>query len=291
MSIARREFIRRSLAGMTVGALAGAAAPGAGAQEPKPPVEPFCFCVVADSHCAEKPKEGLEQHGDGVAKFLLCIEAMERMDEADRPDFVLLAGDVHPAALQGHEERLTFPIYAVAGNHESAREQRRLLRQVFNIGFERDGAESDYYSFVHKGMRFVAVCNAGAGGDHVGHFCSEAIVPSGQCEWLEAELAEPERTVVFAHIPPHPDGGDANMYINRNDSRWFRDLVERTRPEAMFFGHLHKATQEYRIGETRCYNLRSCAWNFEQAPLGFTHVRVTESGLDIREVETARYAS
>lgn len=248
--------------------------------------EPFCFCVAADSHCGEGPKQGLEALGDGVTKFVRCVEAMQRLEEAERPDFLLLAGDVHPWALLGHEARLTVPVYAVAGNHESSREKRRQLRQVFGRGFERGDGESDYYSFVHKGVRFVAVCDAGSGGDHVGHLCSELIAPPGQCEWLEQELAQPEPAVVFAHIPPERGGGDANMHLSRNDSRWFCELAERTKPRAMFFGHLHKPTEEYLIGETRCFNVRSCCWNFDRAPVGFLHVRVTTDSLEVREIET-----
>lgn len=273
--------------GQAVAGVAAATAAGAAvttARAAALPGDSFCFCVVADPHCAEGAKEGYD--GDGVAKFLRCIDAMKQLDAAERPDFVLLAGDVHPKALLGRESELAFPTFAVAGNHEATRETREQLRQVFGRGFERDGKTSDYYSFVHKGMRFVALCDAGAGGDHVGHFCSELIAPAGQCEWLENELAQPEPAIIFAHIPPERNGGDVNMYMSRNDSRWFCGLLEQAKPAAAFFGHLHRPTEEYQIGETRCFNVRSCCWNFGNAPLGFLHVRVTPDGLDVREIET-----
>lgn len=251
-------------------------------------VVPFCFCVIADCHCAEPLKQGKEGLGDGVAKFLRCIDAIQRLDEGERPDFVLLAGDVHPWALQGHEQKLTVPIYAVAGNHESSREKRKQLRQVFGRGFEREGQESDYYSFVHKGIRFIAMCDVGSGGDHVGHLSSELIAPPGQCEWLENQLAQPEPAILFAHIPPMRNGLDAGMCLGRNDSRWLNGLIEQTKPKALFFGHLHKPTEEYRIGDTRCFNVRSCCWNFGDAPVGFLHVRVADDTLTVREIETGR---
>lgn len=287
MRIARREFINRTAAAVVAAAVSSVPLPAAAA-DAAPSIEPFCFCVIADSHCAESPKEGQEAIGDGVAKFARCFEAIKRLDESERPEFVLLAGDVHPWALLGHESMLTLPVYAVAGNHESTREKRQQLRQVFGRGFERDGKESDYYSFAHKGMRFIAVCDVGSGGDHVGHLCSELIAPPGQCEWLERELAQPEPSIVFAHIPTERNGADTDMYLGRNDSRWFNGLVERTKPKAVFFGHLHKPTEEYRIGETRCFNVRSCCWNFGRAPVGFLHVRVTPDALQVREIETGR---
>lgn len=301
MGIGRREFVKRTVAGVAAatafGKLASAAEGLAASAEPvaaesgrsgNPAAESFCFCVMADPHCSEAARQGQETLGDGVTNFFRCLDVMQQLDAAERPDFVLVAGDVHPWALVGHEDKITIPVYAVAGNHESSREKRQQLRQVFGRGFERDGKESDYYSFVHKGVRFVAMCDAGSGGDHVGHLCSELIAPAGQCEWLEDELAQPERKMLFAHIPPERDGKDVNMYLERNDSRWFSDVVERTKPEAMFFGHLHKPTEEYRIGQTRCFNVRSCCWNFDRAPLGFLHVRVMPEGIQVREIQTGK---
>ena len=292
MKIARRDFIGQTVAAAAAAAVASrVAAVDTSERTARSPAESFSFCVLADPHCDEPAKEGIEALGDGVAKLMRCLEQMQQLDLAERPEFLLLAGDVHPWALLEHEAQWPIPIYAVAGNHESSREKRDQLRQVFGRGFERDGQESDYYSFVHKGVRFVAACDAGSGGDHVGHWCSELIAPAGQCEWLEQELTQPEPVILFAHIPPERDGADRNMYLSRNDSRWFCDLVTRHTPQAMFFGHLHRATEEYRIGATRCFNVSSCCWNAGRAPLGFLHVRVTPAGLHVREMETGRYSS
>ena len=111
------------------------------------------------------------------------------------------------------------------------------------------------------------MCNAGSGGDHIGHLCSQDFEPRGQCEWLERELAQAEpRKIVFVHVPPHPAGEDAEMFMARNDSRYFNALVEQTRPTALFCGHQHQETREFRIGDTRGFILRSCAWNFPAGP-------------------------
>lgn len=285
MPIGRREFVKTFAAGAGLGALA-AAAPPARAQDD---TESFAFCVVADPHCAEEPKPGIERLGRGVDKFLACARKMEALEGPERPDFMLVAGDIHPAALKDRIDDLGVTAHVVAGNHESDRKTRQLLRNLFPHDFAIDDKPSDYYSFVHKGVRFIAACDAGQGGDHIGHFCSEGIIPRGQCEWLEQQLAQPERRILFAHIPPDPHGRDVEMRLARNDARWFSDLVRRTRPEVMFFGHLHEPTQEYVIGETPCFNIRSCCWNFRRAPLGFVHVTVTRSGIVTREILTGAY--
>jgi predicted phosphodiesterase len=288
MAIGRREFIQRSVLGAGLGLLGGTATRAA-AQSASKTQEPFAFCVVADTHCSEGPREGFEKYGTGVDRFLACVKAMEALEGAERPDFMLICGDIHPWALKEHIDKVTIPVHAVAGNHEASKERRKELRDLWPDDFVKDGKESDYYSFVHKGVRFIGLCDAGSGGDHVGHFCSEIIKPAGQCEWLEDRLAEPEpRKIVFAHIPPERDGKDRNMYLSRNDSRWFMDVVKDRKPEAMFFGHLHGQTEEYRIGDTRCFNMRSCCWNFASGPIGFGVVRVTEDGLVMREIETGR---
>lgn len=289
MGINRRQFLEQTALGAGMGLMANAKP--ARAQNEESVAEEFAFCVVADPHCSEPAKKGLEQYGDGVAKFLACFKAMGQLEKSEQPDFILLGGDVHPWVLNDRLRNVTVPIHAVAGNHESTGERRKELRELFPNDFLIDGKESDYYSFVHKGVRFVAVCDAGAGGDHVGQMCSEVTLPRGQCEWLESELRTPEsRKVVFAHIPPERNGDDVNMFMSRNDSRWFNALVADTRPDAAFFGHLHKPTEEYAIGRSRLFNVRSCCWNFGNAPIGFLHVKVTNVGLEVREITTGRYA-
>ena len=283
-------FNRRHFLGMAAGAAvishrAATGNPPAGTHQ-----ESFSFAVIADPHCAEGPRAGLEGYGDGADKLLRCFENMETLPAGERPDFALLAGDIHPAALAPHLDKIKTPLHAVAGNHEGAPESRGLLRSLFPEDFGSGADQRDYFRFIHKGVHFIGLCDAGMGGEHVGQFSSELITPPGQCDWLEAEMAIPgTRKVIFAHIPPALDGGDRNMYMARNDSRWFTDLVRKTAPEMLFFGHLHRATEEYKIGASRSVNLRSCCWNFQEAPIGFMLVRVTAHGMEVQEMITGEY--
>jgi 3',5'-cyclic AMP phosphodiesterase CpdA len=288
MSIGRRDFLRGAAVG--AGILAQRESQ---AQEARTGlVAPFTFAVVADTHCGENPKPGIEKYGTGVDKFMACVRAMEALEGEDRPDFMLHVGDVHPWALDGKMDAVTIPVHAIAGNHESTKEKRTQLRDLFPDDFIVDGKPSDFYAFVHQGVRFIGLCNAGRGGEHVGQFCSEIINPRGQCEWFEEQLAKPEaRKVVFAHVPPELEGKDRNMFMGRNDARWFNALIGQHQPDAMFFGHLHQKTEEHRVEETRSINLRSCCWNFGQAPLGFMLVQVLEDGIRTKEIETGEYST
>ncbi len=255
-----------------------------------PEQEEFSFAVIADPHCAEEPKNGMEHLGNGVDKLLRCFDVMKSLPADERPDFILIAGDIHSAALAPHLEKISLPVHAVAGNHEGNPEARGLLRKMFPDDFGVGENIRDYYSFVHKGVRFIGLCDAGTGGEHVGQFSSELITPFGQCDWFEQQLALPElRKVVFAHIPPVMDGGDRNMYMSRNDSRWFLETVTNTPPEMLFFGHLHQETETYPIGNAKAVNLRSCCWNFNKVAIGFMLVKVTREGMTSREIITGEY--
>jgi len=298
MRIARRQFIAQVISARALlGVLGGPAHAGSKSEAKGLPrctaarEEPFTFAVVADPHCSEKAKPHIEQYGTGVDKFRACVHAMERLPQRERPDFVLVVGDIHVAAFKQVLKDVAIPVHAIAGNHESSPLLRKELRDMFPQDFKSDDREADYYSFVHKSVRFVGICDAGLGGEHVGQLCSENIMPRGQCEWIERELNQREaRKIVFAHIPPDPLGQDRNSYMSRNDSRWFNDVVRRSGPEAMFFGHLHRETEEYLIGGTRCFNVRSCCWNFGNASLGFLLVQVVPDKLVIREIETGLYS-
>ncbi len=296
MRLRRRTFLRNALVGAGLGVAGVRRSARASATETQgpskglAPEESFAFCVIADPHCGEEMRSGIEEHGTAMDRLLTCFRQIEKLEGPDKPDFILLVGDIHPWVLKDHMDKMPIPIHAVAGNHESTNEKRQQLRDLFPEDFKPNGTERDYYSFLHHGVRFIGLCNAGAGGEHIGQFCSEVIRPRGQCEWLETELSQPEACkIVFGHIPPEQENRDRNMYISRNDSRWFNALVEDTVPTALFFGHLHRPTQEYEIGATRCFNVRSCCWNSGQADLGFLVVRVTPEGIATREIITGTF--
>ncbi len=249
---------------------------------------PFTFAVVADPHCAEQAKPNIEQYGNGVTKFLACVKEMEKLNADEKPDFMLIVGDVHLWALKKHLDTISVPMHVISGNHENA-QRKKEMREMFPSDFGQNGKEADYYSFVHKGARFIGLCDA-RGTDHIGTFCSEDFGPRGQCEWLEEQLAQKEHhKIIFAHIPPEPKGRDKNMYLSRNDSRYFNELIQERQPTAMFFGHQHRDTLQHQIGKTESFTVRSCCWNGDKTPLGFMLIKIDNAGITTREILTGHY--
>ena len=271
--LTRRELLRAALASGVAAALAPrrvAAAEGA-------PL--FSFAVVADPHLSENDHQN---PGTGLAKFGLVSSKIDAMPEDRRPDFALICGDLHVHKLEAALSTLPIPAHVTPGNHES-RKARAQLRKMLPKDFQG----RDFYSFMHKGAKFISLCTA-IPGDHVGHVSSEGITPkTGQCEWLEKELADDAaRTFVFGHIPPHPEGKDVNMFLGQNDSRFMIGLIEKHQPTALFFGHQHRR-RRFSIGKSQVFVVRSANWNGGgREPTGFLMVRVLEAGIDVEFVET-----
>ena len=294
MLMNRRRFIKVSAVGSALTLMGNKSEGSAGRERGRSLVSstgvktPFTFAVVADPHCAEQAKPNIKQYGNGVSKFLACVEEMEKLNDDEKPDFMLIVGDVHLWALKQHLGKVSVGVHVISGNHENAARKKE-MRDMFPSDFSKNGKEADYYSFVHKGVRFVGLCDA-RGVDHIGMLCSEDFGPRGQCEWLEEELGQKERhKIIFAHIPPEPEGRDRNMYIARNDSRYFNGLVQEHQPTAMFFGHQLRDTHQCQIGKTESFIVRSCCWNGDKTPLGFMLVKVDNSGISTREIFTGHY--
>jgi len=294
MLIDRRRFIKISAIGSALTILGNKSNGSAGHNQSESSIystgvkEPFTFAVVADPHCAEQAKPNIQRYGNGVSKFFACVKEMENLTGDERPDFMLVVGDVHLWTLKQHLDKVSIPMHVISGNHETA-PRKKEMRDLFPADFKKNGKEADYYSFVHKGVRFIGLCNA-RGIDHIGTFCSEDFGPRGQCEWLEGQLDQNEhQKIIFAHIPPEPQGRDRNMYIARNDSRYFNRLVQEHQPTAMFFGHLHRGTIQRKIGKTQGFTVRSCCWNGDKKPLGFMLVKMSSKGISTREIFTGHY--
>jgi hypothetical protein len=246
--------------------------------------EDFTFCVIADPHSAEpahheRTEVGHPWHGDGVEKFWNVIDAVNALKGDDQPDFVLIVGDIHAKAVSDLFSRFSCPVHVIAGNHDTLPVgTRKYLRSLFPDDFQVNGKEADYYSFRHKGVRFIGICDAD--NTHTGTLSSPFINPDGQREWIAQQLERPgERKVIFGHVPTDPTGKGAVMFLNGEDSRFLNDLVVRHRPVAMFFGHQHRATRKVIIGETPSFTVAASSWIFpagsSDAAIGFLKVRLS----------------
>jgi predicted phosphodiesterase len=224
----------------------------------------FAFAVVSDLHMSEH---------DGPGYFKAFIQQIDALP--NKPEFVVVTGDIHvtPFKKVFDELKPAIPFHVVAGNHED-RDSRKQLAKMFPNDFQN----GDFYSFAYKNSCFIALCDAAACGDHIGHFESQHIKGANQGRWLEEQLAQncskADHTFIFAHIPPNPAGNLSDgMFLANNDQKQLRELVCKYKPAALFFGHLHKRL-EFKIGEAPVYVLPSLNWNFGQQPRGFLLVKV-----------------
>lgn len=248
----------------------------------------FSFGIIADPHTSESVREGLEQFGNADDKFFRCIEAMKKLPKDEQPDFILVLGDLHFFAINDKLGTIDIPLYPIAGNHESV-SQKKQLRELFPDIFQIDGIASDYYSFEHKGIHFIGICNA-ISSDHIGHLCSDQIIPRSQCEWLEEQLAKNDMPkIIFGHIPLEPQGQDRPMFLSRNDSVYLHGLIDEYNVNAMYFGHQHLESRQFNIHDCIVTVFRSCCWNFHNAPIGFGLVQVSPDGIFLKEITTGRY--
>lgn len=268
-------------------------------------IEPLVFAIIADPHCVETPSairhgRGIEHLGDGAARLSLCFDAIRALAPPERPDFVLLLGDIGIENAEPVLGGCPCPIHAVAGNHDWGPRRQR-LRELFPSDFGTREDQSDYYSFEHRGVRFIAICNAGIGNEHVGQFSSEDIRPPGQVDWLVEQLGTSDTlNVVLGHCPPEPERFDRKEYlassshdylpfIGECDSSFLNRLLREQEATVAFFGHLHRATWAYQLGASWIHALRSCNWNHDAAPVGFALVRIKRGRVAIREVLTGSY--
>jgi len=90
------------------------------------PAGPFSFAVISDPHLAEKASWEVAANGTHVDRFLRCFEAMAKLTGAEKPDFALICGDIHPEELAKCLARVPVPLHTVAGNHETKERRSQL---------------------------------------------------------------------------------------------------------------------------------------------------------------------
>lgn len=116
----------------------------------------------------------------------------------------------------------SFPVYAVAGNHDYATDGAQPLRQAFVL--PTNGDEERWYSFDRGPVHFVAL--------------DTELISAVQAEWLERDLRANQLpwTVVFGHRPPFSSGehgGSAEF------QQYFVPILERYHVDLVLSGHEH----------------------------------------------------
>lgn len=197
----------------------------------------FTFMHASDTHVS--------------AQSIGRLQQLRTIVEQQRPDFVLVTGDLVRDALRvGEEEargyydlytqearRFPVPVWSIPGNHEIFGIERHLSlvsprHPLYGKGMYRDRLGPNYYSFNHGGVHFVGLDSVDiADLWYYGH------VDDVQLAWLKADLAavSPDMPVVtFNHIPfataidavgGYRDDGPAPTLITVGGRTMFRHVV------------------------------------------------------------------
>ena len=203
----------------------------------RPTAGTFTFIHASDTHVS--------------AQSIGRLQRLRAIVEQQRPDFVLVTGDLVRDALRVGEgeargyydlyteevRRFPVPVWSVPGNHEIFGIERHLslvssTHPLYGKGMYRDRLGPNYYSFNHGGVHFVGLDSVDiADLWYYGH------VDDVQLAWLKADLAAvpPEMPVVtFNHIPfataidavgGYRDDGPAPTLIKVGGRTVFRHVV------------------------------------------------------------------
>ncbi|MGH9568375.1 MAG: metallophosphoesterase family protein, partial [Candidatus Angelobacter sp.] len=226
------------------------------------------FCVmqggVLKSYCLSRLAEIGEEESAGELSFVQISDSHMGFDKAANPDvvgtlktaverinalprkpeFLLHTGDIshlsRPAEFDTVEQVLKTAaakdVFYVPGEHDVLDDDGQEFRRRFGRGTQGQG----WYSFDHKGVRFIGlvnVVNLKAGG--LGNLGTQ------QLEWLEQNVKHLSRStpvVVFAHIPLwtiYPDWG-----WGTDDSAQALSYLKRFGSVTVLNGHIHQTMQK-----------------------------------------------
>lgn len=234
-SINRRDFFRRSAAGL----LAAGLWPGAAANA-EGPDEAFRFVVINDTHYKD----------DKCGEYLEA--AFSQMHRGPSFDIALVAGDISTAAAprelrafkQLTDAYLKVPTYCVLGNHDCPGRSRKAWVDTY-------GMDSINYRVDHKGWTFLGIDTTDGGKS------SGVAVHGETIAWIRNALRDvPSKRpiVLFGHHP----FGEGVHYRLVNAEEVLRLFVAHNLKH-VFNGHFHGLTQKkskgYGLTTNRCLSL------------------------------------
>jgi 3',5'-cyclic-AMP phosphodiesterase len=194
--------------------------------------KPFLLIQLSDPHIGAD-----WGHGDPVAGLRDAVETVRRLP--DRPDAVLISGDLAEHAADGEYEtvrdlvaRLDAPVHVLPGNHDD----RDTLRRHFDV---RGAAGMPVQYTADLGPLRLVVLDSTRPGEDPGELDAERL------SWLDAELAAApdQATVVALHHPPVATGNPAwdALCLPPADRRALGAVLRRHRQvRRVVTGHLHR---------------------------------------------------
>lgn len=199
----------------------------------------FSFAQISDSHIGF----GKPPYKDSVIATLQ--EAVARINDLpQRPDFLIHTGDLthlstakeFDAVSEILKSAKVGRVFYVPGEHDVVDGSSEYLKR-FGKGTKGEG----WYSFDHRGVRFIGLVNIAGGGSDKGL----GFLGDEQLDWLKADvssLAASTPIVVFAHVPLwsiYPKWG-----WGTEDGLRALDLLKRFGSVTVLNGHVHQALQK-----------------------------------------------
>lgn len=251
------------------------------------------FVHISDTHISHDPNYG-QDHGYPIHPTPAAEALVEQLNNLPfTPDFILHTGDVaydpHEPAYEVAREilgRIRYPVYYLAGNHDS----REMLQRVL---LRRETIQPTWhYQFELNGVQIVCLDSTGPAPEPSGTVSDE------QLAWLreitESDDARP--LVVAVHHNTLETGVpwlDTFMRMANGDALHAALLPARHRIRGVFYGHIHQSSQVLRDGILYSSVLGSWyqihAWPGQtkttlelDAPPGFNVVTITADQTHIR---------
>jgi 3',5'-cyclic AMP phosphodiesterase CpdA len=212
------------------------------------------------------PQLGMGGYEADVARFKQAVKQINVL----KPDLVVICGDLVNAPnkksfadFKSIRNGFRMPCYCAPGNHDVRNEPT-----VETLRFYRKMMGKDYYSFAHKGCRFVIVNTQLWKSPVSGE--SEA-----QDAWfkrtLEAGAAKHERIFVVSHYPlfvTKPDEAEGYYDLPPVKRRELLELFQRCGVVAHLAGHTHKTIFNDFHG-IQMVTSETTSRNFDHRPFGF----------------------
>lgn len=187
----------------------------------------YTIAQISDTHIIAG---GLFRGIDTCANFETVLAAAL----AKRPDLLVISGDIAGEAggdanyrwIKDRLDRCAVPYLAMAGNHDSTHEMRR----VFTWPVPLNDPGQIYFKVAHNGWALYFLDS------------SYDFLPSQQLDWVVDELTQdPRPSVVFVHHPPSDQIAPnfPKKYILHNHTNVIQSLAPFAHIHGIFSGHNH----------------------------------------------------
>ncbi len=180
------------------------------------------------------------------------------LNAAGPVDAILLGGDLtnfgtpeQAAELLACARQVGVPVWAVAGNCDSAEIDRLLIEQ--GVGLHARAA-------VIQGIGFQGLSAAPPWMPHMYHLTEDQL-DEALCSG-RARLPDVDHHVVLAHVPPHDCRLDRTAVCGHVGSRALRRFVDEHQPGLVICGHIHEARGTERLGRTLVVNCGAAAGGY-----------------------------